>query len=262
MPGATVVHFFELVYLLGAGLTALKLFRSGLHRRYPVFFVYLVFLVPYTGGFLWLDLESSIASNAYFYSWVLTAPLLWVFHILVVLALFRLILEKHKGLYTLGRWAMYLGIAVSVSVSALTLLPHITPATPQQSRIMGYTVAAERGVDFALVVFLLLMLFLLTRYPVPLSRNVVTMAAIFVLYFLGTTLSMLLRTVFGLHLADTIDTGLTGISAASVVAWLVLLNAKGEESRQVLPWINPAHEERLLHHLDALNATLLKVSRN
>ncbi|MBZ5725218.1 MAG: hypothetical protein LAP87_09500 [Acidobacteriia bacterium] len=262
MSGAAIVRLFELVYLFGAGLTALKLFRSQLHRRYRVFFVYLLFLVPYTGAFLWLDLIPGARSNVYFYSWVLSAPLLWVFHILVVLALYRLILERHKGLYTLGRWAMYLVILVSVGVSALTLLPRITPAMPQQSRIMGYTVAAERGVDFALVMFLLLMLFLLTRYPVPLSRNVVVIAVVFVLFFLGTNLSLLLRNVFGLHLTSAVNTGLTGISAACAVAWLLLLNPQGEETRQVLPWIDPAHEQTMLRHLDALNAALLKVSRN
>ena len=261
MSGAAIVPLLQVIYLVGAGLTALKLLRSGLHRRYRVFFVYLLFLVPYTACSLLLD----IRSNAYQYYWVTSAPLLWVLHVLVVLELFRLILEKHRGLYTLGRWAMSAGMAVSIVVSGLTLLPRITPAMPQHSLSGSFSVnrvieATERGVDLALVLFLLLMLLFLGRYPVPLSRNTLVHAAVFTIFFLSTTLTMLLYGVFGLRLRTSVDIGLMGVSSACMMAWLALLSAKGEESRHSLPWINPAHEERILQQLDALNATLLKVS--
>jgi len=39
------------------------------------------------------------------------------------------------------------------------------PAMPQQSRIMGYLYATERGVDFSLALFILLILLILSRYP-------------------------------------------------------------------------------------------------
>ena len=38
-----------------------------------------------------------------------------VFYVLMVLELYRLVLEKYKGLYSLGRWALYLSLAISVS---------------------------------------------------------------------------------------------------------------------------------------------------
>ena len=172
MPSHALVLFFEWVSLLGAGLTTLKLLRSGLYRRYRFFFIYLVSLVPYGICLLMLDVNSGLYQKF----WTVTAPLFWLFYILVVFELCGLILEKHKGLYTLGRWAMYLAMAVSVTVSMLSLLPRITPAMPQRTRIMGYVYAAERGVDFSLAIFILLILLFLARYPVPSSRNVVVHA--------------------------------------------------------------------------------------
>jgi len=51
------------------------------------------------------------------------------------------------------------------------------------------------------------------------------------------------------------------IGSACSLAWALLLTAHGEEVRAQFPQIRPDAEERILHQLDALNATLLKVSR-
>jgi hypothetical protein len=156
---------------------------------------------------------------------------------------------------------MCVGLAVAVTLSVLSLLPRITPATPQLSRIMGYILATERGVDFSLAIFILLILFFLSRYPVPLSRNVAVHSVVFSVFFLSNTLGILLRSVFGLHVNDQINLFLMGVSSACVVAWLVLLNAKGEKVRLSALHFGRGDEERILLQLDSLNDTLLRASR-
>jgi hypothetical protein len=257
MPSPALVLFFEWISLLGAGLTTLKLLRSGLYHRYRFFFAYLVSLVPYGICLVVLDEHSGLYQKF----WTVTAPLFWLFYVLVAFELCGLILEKYKGLYTLGRWAMYLAMAVSVMVSVLSLLPHITPAMPQRTRVMGYVYAIERGVDFSLAIFILLILFFLTRYPVPLSRNVVVHAVVFSLFFLSNTFGLLLHSVFGLQLKNEVNMFLMGTSSACVVAWLVLLNAKGEKVRVSTRHFGRRDEERILLQLDSLNDTLLRASR-
>ena len=126
---------------------------------------------------------------------------------------------------------------------------------------MGYILATERGVDFSLGIFILLILFFLTRYPVPLTRNVVVHSVVFSLFFLSNTLGLLLRSVFGLHVSPEINLFLMGISSACVVAWLVLLNAKGEKVQVTTRQFGRGDEERILLQLDALNDTLLRASR-
>jgi hypothetical protein len=257
MPSHALVLCFEWVSLLGAGLTALKLFRSGLYRRYRFFVAYLVSLVPYGICLLVLDVNSGLYQEF----WTVTTPLFWLLYVLVVFELCGLILEKHQGLYTLGRWAMCLGLVVAVALSLLSLLPRITPATPQLSRIMGYILATERGVDFSLAIFILLILFFLSRYPVALSRNVAVHSVVFSVFFLSNTVGLLLRSVFGLVVNDRVNLFLMGTSSACVVAWLVLLNAKGEEMRLSTLHFSRGDEERILLQLDSLNSTLLRVAR-
>jgi hypothetical protein len=142
----------------------------------------------------------------------------------------------------------------------LSLLPRITPAMPQRSRIIGYIYATERGIDFSLAIFILLILFLLSRYPVPLSRNAAVHAVVYSIYFLSSTLGLLLHSIFGLQLKNEVNMFLMGTTSACVLAWLFLLNAKGEKVRVSTPHFGRGDEERILLQLDSLNDTLLKAS--
>ena len=104
-----LIDFFRWATLAGMVLTCLRLLRCRLHRRYSVFFAFLLFSSVRTAVLLVFPTNTS----GYMKIWVLTEPVLWVFYILLVLELYSLILEDHKGLHTLGRWAMYAASATS-----------------------------------------------------------------------------------------------------------------------------------------------------
>src|ERR1035437_313351 len=130
MLGPALVTCLQVGSVLGYALTSLKLVRTGLYHRYPVFSCYLAFGALNSTWPLFL----SVSSAWYQYLWVLTEPIYWIFYIWVVLELCRLVLERHRGLYTLGRWAMALGMAISVTLSVLSLLPRVRPANPLRSK--------------------------------------------------------------------------------------------------------------------------------
>ena len=93
-----------------------------------------------------------------------------------------------------------------------------------------------------------------------LSRNVRVHALVFSSFFLSGTFVLLMRSLFGMHLADVVNMILMGVTAASLVAWLTLLRAAGEDPVRAPLLIEPEHESRLLAHLDSLNAALLRTS--
>jgi hypothetical protein len=254
MTSVALVSFLKAVSLLCCVLMALKLYRTGLYHRFPVFFAFLIFRIP--NSFWPLFLETS--SPTYQKVWVLTEPLEFGFYVLMVVELYKLVLEKYKGLYTLGRWALYFSLALAVSISAVTLLPRIKPSTPQRSKIMFYVLATERGIQTGLAIFIILILCFLSLFPVKLSRNIRVHALVFSTFFLSGTFVVLMRSLFGMHLADVWNTILIAVSAASLAAWLMLLRASGEDSARVPVPIEPEHESRLLAHLDSLNAALLR----
>jgi hypothetical protein len=251
--------------VLSAGLT-IKLCISGLFRRYQIFFLYFVFRIPYFVASGKLDPKST----TYLYLFLFTEPIVMLFYLLIVMELYQLVLERYKGLYTIGRWAMYAAIVISVGISVLTLLPKIAPSTPEPSRRVFELIAVERGLDLSLVIFILLIVGFLGRYPVPLSRNVVVHTVIYAIFFLSETFLLLLRTLFGvdeLHIFGHLfgpaqfNLILATISIGCTIAWTWLLNAKGEEIQVHTPQLRPESEARVLQQLEALNQTLLKVSR-
>ena len=257
MSSAALVTYFQVISLVGAALTDIKLFHTGLHRKYPVFFGFLLFFVFASTTPLLFDYRSRFYQKL----WVTTELFLWMFEILVVRELYQLILMKYKGLFTLGRWAMYGSVVIAVSLSILSLLPKITPAMPQASRIMGYMLAIERGVDLSLALFILLILTFLTLYPTPLPRNVIIHAAIYSIFFISNSLGILVRTILGLRLDAVTNSFMLGVSSLCMIAWFFLLKARGEEAKMNLPWISSEHEERILEQLEAINATILRAAR-
>jgi hypothetical protein len=267
LSAAHLITFFEIVTILGIALTVHKLISSGLYRRYRIFFAYLLFLILYMTGFLiisnltGLPGGAGIQSDLYFYTFLYSEPFVLLAYILVVLELYSLVLERYKGLYTLGRWAMYGAILISGTISILTLIPKLGPSLPEPSKLLMYEVYAERGVDLALVIFILLIVWFLTRYPVPLSRNVVVHTVIYSIFFLSEALVLLWRTLLGYTVSGTYNVVAMAISSACAIAWWLMLSAKGEEVRPQGTQLRPESEERILQQLDLLNATLLKVSR-
>src|SRR6185312_1164758 len=187
--------YLQIFSVLGSALLAVKLFKIGLWRRYRVLFW---FSLVNVADSLWPFLFSNTSSQQYLHVWLLSQPVQWIFHVLLVAELYRLILENHPGIYSLGRWAMYGAVVVAVCISVLSLIPRFTPQTPQQSKYLGLAFATSRGIDFALVIFLVVILLFLSRFPIKLSRNVVVHAAVYTIYFLSNSLAVFLRTLFGI----------------------------------------------------------------
>jgi hypothetical protein len=256
MAGTVLVSYLQAVLLLGSMLMVLKLYRTGLYRRYPIFFAFFIFRIPNSIWPLFLE----VTSPAYQKVWVLTDPIGLGFYVLMVVELYKLVLEKYKGLYSLGRWALYASLAISVSISAISLLPRIKPSAPQTSKVMTYVLATERGIDTALAIFIILILCFLSFFPVKLSRNVRVHALVYSVFFLSNTFVLLMRSLFGLRMGHEINTVLLGIIAVSVVSWLVLLRTAGEDIRLPPASFGSQQESRLLVHLDSLNAALLRAS--
>src|SRR5215467_12721421 len=115
-----------------SGLAGLKLWRTGLYRRYPALFGFLLVVSLLSLAFL----SSSVP--AYVTYWKILQPFTWVFSVWVVLELYTVILERHKGLATFSRWVQYAGFAVSTVVSVLALLPRIRAGTSTADPMLVY----------------------------------------------------------------------------------------------------------------------------
>src|SRR5581483_6427804 len=103
--------------------------------------------------------------------------------------------------------------------------------------------------DSSVLIFLFLVLIFLSRYPIPLNRNVLMHAGLCAVYFLCSTMALLLRTVFGVLVNGEINVFLAATSAVCTLAWGLLLTPHGEEVRAKLPTFGPEYEERVMEKL-------------
>jgi hypothetical protein len=257
MPGVDLSEVLQIVSLFGAIFLVTKLLHTGLWRSYPIFFWYLIFRIPNTFWPLVIPNRTSL----YEHIWLSTEPIAWVFHVLVVVELCRLVLNRHRGIYSLLRWAMYASVVLAVTISILSLLPKISHAK-ENSRLVGIYFASQRGIDLSLAILIILILFFLSRYPVRLNRNILVHSTLYTIFFFGGAFTMLMHTLFGRSNKETANMNLIleAISAACVFSWAIFLTRKGEELPASFLSFTHEHEQRALRQLETLNATLLKVS--
>jgi hypothetical protein len=258
MPSAALTDFLQFVIACACLASAIKLWWTGLSRKYRALTAFLLFIS--VSSVCIPIFFRNLNSPDYRLYWEVTQPLTWFFSVWLVLELYALILEKHKGLATFGRWVQYVGFGLATLISLLVMMPQIQAAGNGSKAVFVYYYGVERGVDCGILVFLLVILFWLTQYPVPLSRNVLVHSFVYTTLFFANSLGLFARVFFGIQLWYSAATTLTVVFALCILAWLVLLTPKGEETRMRLLHFSTDDEERVLQQLESLNRTLLKVS--
>ncbi len=282
--GSAVYQLEQWLWWISVAAHAVLFFRlrlTGLHRTYRWFTAYVGFsvargiviaVVPYLGlkrspkllfGFVptfSVDV-GHYSQTVYGWLWVTTNPLTDLLYVLVVLELVTLILVKFRGIASLGRWVVLAGLIGGVLVAALTLSRDLSnPA--ERFPILRSVFVLDRGTTSSLVLFLLFIAIFLVWYPVPLSRNLLTHFAIYSIYFVVTTLAILLRNIGGDALTDATSMAGTVATLGRGIAWLVLLDRAGEERASMVRahW-NPEQQQRVMEQLAAINASLLRTAR-
>jgi len=245
------------ILVLGAyAALVVKLCTAGLCLTYRSFTAYLIFRVARGLVLLCIPWKTSLYAKVY----TATEPILWFFYIVVILELYSLALGRFKGIATLGRWVISGALIAAVTISIVSLIPDLS--SPHPYPYIHLTTVIGRAVCGSLALFLLGVTVFLVLFPVPLSRNVVVHSVVYSIYFLTLTLAYFVHNVFGPQTLPVVNLVLQGVTGLTLVAWMLLLSPAGEQvvvaSRR--PW-EAEDEERLVRHLDLINAALLRVAR-
>lgn len=238
-------------------LTAIRLYSIGQHRTYRFFFIFLIF--QFIQSLLLVPFSPKSAS----YAWIHfgTEPLLWLLYVLVAVEVYSLVFRNYRGIYTVGRWALCISLAISGLVSILVLIPSWLRLY-QPSPMQFFLPMVERGLALSLVLFLFLILLLLCWYPIPLSRNLVIHCVVYAVFFLSDTMMIMIRNLVSWESYVAVNTIFLALGGLCYAAWIVLLTRRGEDKVIVVRHdIKPSDEERLITQLNAINATLLRTAR-
>lgn len=248
-------RILSLIVVIFTALLAIRLSSRGLSRKYPAFFSYLLFSAAQNA----ILLIPKKASNAYFWTWVVTEPIAFFFYVLMFLELYSMITSAHEGIRSVGRTALYIAVGAALAVSLAVSIPFNAPVT--HSRVLTFFYLAERTINLSLVTFLAVVLFMMMRYPISLSRNVILHSIIFSFYFLSNTVVYLALSLLGFG-EHTAGYAVNLLSCAAILVWLMKFHQVGEthEQRLAMPWM-AGREEELINQLNDINKVLMKMSK-
>jgi len=187
-------------------------------------------------------------SLAYFWYYVALNPLESAAGIFAVRELIALIFANYPGIRTVGRWALYAGVAVSIGASlVLTRAFGYSGSQPRSKWGVYYIGMEQRSIKLTLVIAIIAILFVLSKYPLNLGRNTYLSCAFFSAMFLIEAAQLLVdsskRLLFS-HMTETV----AAISvSACLFAWGFLMRAKTAPAPRIA--VPTAHEDRLLHQL-------------
>ena len=244
----TLSPFFSLALVV-------RLFTLKLARTYRFF---LSFLLIHTARGV-IVLPFGLSSPAYEYIWKVTEPVTCVLYVLVVLELCSLAFKEYRGIQALGRWMIYGSLVLSLAFSIITLVPTWRSSQEPAFSVQRFLMV-ERGIDFCLVLLLLIVLASLVIFPVRLSKNMAIHSVLYSIYFMSLSTGIFIANESGARLFSIMSAVLMGVMFLCLVAWVVLLSRKGEEIVMVMRGPLPVGEDQLVEQLASINATLMKAS--
>jgi hypothetical protein len=255
-----MLGFARAVFYLNLGASLALLIRLGLCHLVVVYRWLTAYLLAYALAFLVtapIPVRTRLYGNIYMLAEITNVFL----SILVVRELIGLTLAGHPALAVFGRKAVLytMGLAGFAAFGGVMLDSAVLPG---QSRFLHRFLTVERSLDFAILIFLLLISGLVIWFPLKVRRNIVLYISGFIVFYLSRTCGTLLANLLSPQFLNVINIALMSFSFCCLIAWLSSLRRENEDTTEVVGhrW-NPAAIERLSGQLDAINATLVRFGR-
>ena len=199
-------------------------------------------------------------SVAYFWYYFALNPLESAAGIFAVRELIALIFANYPGIRTVGRWALYAGIGLSIGASLLLTRWFAYAGSQPRSKLTLYYIEMEkRSINLTLAIAIIAIVFVLSKYPLSLGRNTYVSCAFFSGIFLIEAAQLLVDSSKRLLFSELADTVAAISVSACLFAWGFLLRAQTAPAPRVA--VSTADEDRLLHQLESLNSLMIKAAR-
>ena len=181
----------ELVTAAAAAAVVGRLIQLNLAGRFPAFSAYLVLV-----GLIYLSFSLlSPASDSYFWSYVILEPLKWILSIFAIRELFAVTFHRYPGIRSVGRWATYAGVALALVISLAAAGFFWGNGPRGQSADLFYFEVSQRSVVFTLAAVIVMILLVLSKYPLHLSRNTLVSSVFFSVLFLSEAVQLLIDSI-------------------------------------------------------------------
>ncbi len=245
-----------LILVTGINLfAATRLIAAGVARTQPWLLGFLLYQLAQN----LLGLSMSVTSRLYQTLYTFSEPLNWVLYLVVIWEMYRLAFSGYPGIASIARWACYASAGIATVIGII-----IAAAAPQTalSAKFSYVASWEKCTCFALAAFILLMVFLLSRYPIKMGWNEAISIFTFTVYFFGNFAALEINLDGSLRMMMIRNYAVLALCGMCYLTWGVLLrSASGISKVRVRANLNALEERRLMDELESLNSLLVKVAR-
>jgi hypothetical protein len=204
-----------------------------------------------------------LTSHFYFIIFLLLVPASWLLYLLTARKLYQRVFSGYPGIAFAGRsslWIVSIAVPLVVAVS-IYFSPGIVPAT-FWAAVLAIVLLLDRFALFAIAFFLLLLVSVITRYPISIPKNVAIHSFFFGFVLFSQTVAQVADQWTSYRYTSYFNVLVAGCDAIIVTAWALLLTNAGDNSFiRVRPNIKPESELHLLGQLDSLNGILLRAVR-
>ena len=178
-----------LVEAAAAAIAAARLLSLQLAGIFPALLSFLsAIAVSASAG----KFSSRQTRAAYFWIYTAQTPVYCILAILAARELFAVVFKKYPGIRSAGRTAMYwcIGFAVHDFGCRSRWVPRVGPRP--FTHLLLYIELARRSTVLSVALFILFILYALSRYPLELGRNIRISSALFSILFLGQATQLLI----------------------------------------------------------------------
>jgi len=235
----------------------LRLAQMRVLGRYPWLAAYLAVSTVRT-----LVLASlNYASNAYAWTYFYTEPLIWLGYAAVCWEIYGQVFEHYQGISLMSRRGLAGVLTASFLVALLSTAREANYAWERFPILLTLTLS-NRLVVSTFFIFLALVLGFLLWFRIPLRRNVIVYAVAFSFFFLFMGASYFVRNIGGADAIHRSNVLMLTMLDVTLVGWLVVLRAQGEELEARLgARPTPETEQQLLASLEELNRLALGTTK-
>ena len=223
---------------------------------YPAFFACFLF------ESVLLTAATVVGTGSVVYAWIylLCYPAVWILYCLMVRDLYYQIFSSYPGIAMYGRWTIYASAVIALVAVVVGRAATRDALSAKRTLIVGWE-AFGRNLVFGLAILILLLLLILSRYPINLRQNIVVNCLCFSLFLLAEAGTVLAEQLTGMRHTITTNEMNVVLDIACFGAWGYLLSREGQT--RVVHVLHPsqAEAERLLLELNSLNSILLRAAR-
>jgi hypothetical protein len=250
--------------LLGSVLIG-KLWKSGLYKNYRTFWLFLI--VDLVGSYGWLISRVDPRHLDYRVVWLCTSIPVWCLTLSMVYRHMEKILINLPGIAKLSKSVLNIAYIVAVTFGILTTyLQYGNRGVWGTEKLLTYLsglgiILAGTFATVALLVFLAMLTFLIW-FPVSVPKNVASLTAGLLLYFMAKTVLLLAPSSWSQESVRLISFCITIVSSICFAFWVVLITPEGENSvsKLQLPW-RSLDKEKLIRQLELMDQSLIHAAR-